>query len=96
MSKIPYEQVRSDHEYLWDIAPAHDMTGGYVDQEDLRLMLRTPTKSMASKCYLSQIEYWFQAGPDRTGDAMHDIPWQDERVREIAERYAIDVPGDQS
>ena len=32
---MTYEQAFKDHEYLWKIGPGYDMTGGYVDQEDL-------------------------------------------------------------
>lgn len=88
MGNISYEQARKDHEYLWSIAPAHDMTGAYVDQEDLQKLLRSPTKATARDCYLAQIEFWFQSGPD-VGDGNGDIPWDDPRVLEIAIRHNI-------
>lgn len=90
---ISYEQARADHEYLWSIGPANDMTGAYVDQDDLQKLLRNPTKATARDCYISQIEYWFQAGPDC---GSHEISkfksansWvdKDRRVREIYDRY---------
>lgn len=61
---MTYEQAYKDHSFLWSIGPADDMTGGYVDQEDLDKMLKTPTKSMARKCLCNQIDYWFQIGMD--------------------------------
>ena len=61
---IKYEQAFSDWEYLWDIAPACDMTGAYVDQGDLDDLLRKPMKATARDCLSKQIEYWFSAGPD--------------------------------
>jgi|GEM_PF-3600081 len=82
-----YDQFRKDHEYLWETyGPADDMTGGYVDSEDLERLLKTPTKVMAAKCYADQIRYWFDAGPDTFGKEVGD--WRsDPEVRLIAERH---------
>lgn len=57
-----YQQALKDWDTLWKVGAAHDMTGGYVDQEDLDRLLRNPTKAMATRCLISQIHYWFQAG----------------------------------
>lgn len=92
---ITYEQAREDHEYLWSIGEACDMTGGYIDQQDLKTLLESPNKRTAAKCYCSQIDYWFQAGPDIKGGSAYDpesIPWDDILVQEIAERHGIDAP----
>lgn len=90
MAKVTYEQARKDHEYLWSIAPAYDMTGGYTDQEDLVRLLKRPTKSTARDCYVSQIEHWFFAGPSsHNGDDRAEVPWDDQRVLEISSRYYI-------
>lgn len=62
---MKYDQAMEDWKYLWAIAPADDMTGGYVDQEDLSKLLRNPTKRTATACLLDQIRYWFQVGPSR-------------------------------
>ena len=82
---ITYEQARADHEYLWETyGPANDMTGGYVDQDDLRRLMQSPTKATARKCYVDQIEHWFSGGPE------DDAPngWQaDPTVAEIASRH---------
>lgn len=93
MLKITYEQARKDHEYLWSIAPANDMTGGYVDQDDLEKLLRSPTKATARECYVRQINYWFEAGPQER-HARGEIPWDDPRVCEIAKRYGFTADGD--
>lgn len=88
MAKVSYEQAREDHEYLWSIAAAYDMTGGYTDQEDLSRLLQNPTKSTARDCYVRQIEYWFQVGPtEEGGDSRAEVPWDDPRVLEISSRY---------
>jgi len=84
---ITYEQARADHEYLWAIGPAEDMTGGYVDQHDLAALLRSPTKTTARRCYVRQIDYWFQVGPDSASNS--EIPWDDPMVCEIADRHSI-------
>lgn len=80
-----YEQALADWTYLWEeYAPARDMTGGYVDQNDLRRLLLTPTKAMAAKCLTNQIEYWFQVGTEEC-DRQPDP--DDPRLQEIADRY---------
>ena len=84
---ITYEQARADHEYLWDIGAACDMTGGYVDQEDLARLLKSPSKSTARRLYCNQIAYWFDVGPDPNGQSA--IPWDDPMICEIANRHAI-------
>lgn len=61
---MTYEEVYEDWKYLWDIAPADDMTGGYEDQYDLERLLKKPNKQTAKYCLERQMGYWFQAGPD--------------------------------
>ena len=95
---MTYEQSLKDWKYLFeDIAPAGDMTGGYVDQEDLDKLLKSPTKRTAKDCLESQIGYWFQHGPD-LGDGgytecqvtLQRLISEDDRVREIGDsRYLI-------
>lgn len=91
MARITYEQALSDHDYLWEIAPADDMTGGYEDQNDLARLLRSPTKATARDCLCSQIEYWFFKGPDsmtfRRLRSWRDLIPQYPRLVEIAERH---------
>lgn len=90
---LGYSQARADHEYLWETyGPARDMTGGYVDQDDLAKLLQKPTKATARECYCSQIEYWFQAGPEtRFGRSGGD--WcTDRRVKDIARRHHMELP----
>lgn len=93
MSKITYEQARADHEYLWEIGSADDMTGGYVDQEDLARLLTNPTKATARDCYCDQIAFWFQNGPDTSGGSgstkARDHIESNPKVREIAIRHSI-------
>lgn len=88
MAKATYEQAYSDHTYLWTTyGAAADMTGAYVDQEDLALMLRKPNKVTARDCLVRQIEYWFYAGLDETHER-NEIDWDDSRLQEIKERYS--------
>ncbi len=87
---MTYDEVRKDWEYLWNINPADDMTGGYVDQDDLDKLLKKPTKITARECMQKQIGYWFQVGPDPFGIDSGDPDWyinNDPIVYEIAERY---------
>ena len=49
---ITYQQAREDHEYLWGTyGPAYDITGAYVDQDDLKRLLESPMKKTALACY---------------------------------------------
>jgi hypothetical protein len=85
-----YDQVFSDWSYLWhEYGPAVDMTGGYVDQDDLAQLLASPRKSTAKKCLTRQIGYWFMVGPDHI-DKQPDP--DDQRLHEIAERYGEKFP----
>lgn len=84
-----YEQALADHSYLWDTyGPASDMTGGYVDQDDLAQLLRSPTKVTARECLDRQIRYWFAMGPEDGGPP---VDHSDERLQEIADRYGCQV-----
>lgn len=90
---MQYEQAFKDWEYLWAIAPADDMTGGYVDQDDLDRLLRNPTKKVAASCLCSQIDHWFSVGPSAECG-----PWdyrtlaaEYPELEEIRERHCVDV-----
>lgn len=86
MKKVSYMQARADHEYLWSTyGPADDMTGGYVDQDDLDRLLKKPTEATARDCYADQIRYWFQRGPE-VGDP-DQIREDDELVQAIYDRH---------
>ena len=87
---MTYDQAREDHEYLWNTyGPAFDMTGGYVDQEDLWKLMKSPTKKTARECYESQVAYWFASGCSDGGFDLSTINWTDPMVREIAERHGV-------
>lgn len=91
---MTYEQAYADHCYLWTThGPAQDMTGAYVDQDDLALLLKSPTKRTAKNCLERQIMHWFDMGPDLGGPSMRgDVDWSDPVVCEIAERHGISTP----
>ena len=82
-----YEQARQDHAYLWrNFGPACDMTGGYVDSDDLKKLLENPTKATATQCFSDQIRYWFRVGPDTVFG--YGREWRtDPVVERIAERH---------
>lgn len=87
-----YEQVRKQWETLWKIGQADDMTGGYVDQNDLEKLLKNPTKQTAKKCMESQIEYWLDSGteekPISGGDYTLEMLIEEyPQIRKIAEDY---------
>lgn len=96
MAKITYEKAREDHEYLWSIAPADDMTGAYVDQEDLAKLLKMPTKAIARDCYVAQIDHWFSCGPDPCNLPSADPQYWidcDAFVKDIAIRHGFAEDG---
>ncbi len=90
-----YEETYKDHKYLFDIGPASDMTGGYVDSEDLGYMLKNPSKKGAVRCLSRQIDYWFQVGTEN-GVGFNDgkMPCElvDEYplIKEIADRHCCE------
>ena len=92
--KSRYEQAKKDHDYLWQTyGPAYDMTGGYVDSEDLKKMLARPTKWQATECLESQIAYWFEVGSESWQGRLTNPDWRnDPVVQEIAERRMLSVP----
>lgn len=82
-----YDQALADWEYLWTTyGPAEDMTGAYVDQDDLKKLLRSPTKKTAAECLEAQIDYWFTAGPDTSVNGREPDP-EDKRLQQIADRH---------
>ena len=89
---MTYDQAHKDHTYLWSIGAPEDMTGGYVDQQDLKKLLDSPTKKTAKECLYSQINYWFEFGPDPFELPSGNPDWwihNDKKVKEIALRHGI-------
>ena len=87
MSRITYEQAYEDRQYLWQTyGPADDMSGAYVDQDDLEALLKSPTKATARQCLVKQIEYWFQTGPHER----RYVNREDPMLGEIMERYNLE------
>ena len=86
---MTYQQAFADWSYLWETyGEADDMTGGYVDQNDLRFLLLSPTKTTAKRCLERQIAYWFDVGPDAT--SARTFPSFDDPVLvDMAERYKM-------
>lgn len=91
--KADYEQALKDWETLWAVGAANDMTGAYVDSDDLIMLLRSPTKNTALHCLERQIHYWFEKGIENGGglgtpaaEVVADHPHLDE----IAERYGYE------
>lgn len=87
---MKYEEVLKDWKFLFEeLDTAYDMTGGYVDQEDLDLLLKSPTKTTAKTCLQKQIDHWFQAGTEEfpcimnTEKLLKKYP----TARSIAEKY---------
>ena len=93
---MTYAQARADHEYLWQTyGPAYDMTGGYVESDDLYRLLINPTKTTARKCYVDQICYWLTTGPDPSSVGRQDLSWQtDPKVRRISRRHGYEYEFD--
>ena len=92
---MKHAEVLEDWKYLFEhYEPAHDMTGGYVDQHDLDELLKTPTKRVAAKILCRQIYYWFTVGPSSIPDdynvcraKLAELIETDPRVAELKEKY---------
>ena len=85
-----YGEVFSDWERLWSIAPANDMTGAYVDQDDLDKLLRSPNKRTAKDCLNRQIYHWFEAGVEsggETGIPASEVILRHPEIEDIAGKY---------
>lgn len=93
---MTYEELYADWKYLFKhVGFADDMTGAYVDSEDLDELLKSPTKATAKKCLNRQIDYWFQAGIqfdcDLKGKSIFDLIKDYPKIKEIAERHFADL-----
>ena len=94
---MSYKKAYEDHSFLFGIGPASDMTGGYVDSEDLDKLLKSPSRKTAEGVLWSQRNYWFQVGTEggAGGDycGMMPVELVDEfpRIAEIAEEYNFDI-----
>lgn len=93
---MTYEEMYADWEYLFkQVGCADDMTGGYVDSEDLDAMLKSPTKATAKRCLSRQIGYWFQTGIqfDRglSGKSISELIEIYPKIEEIADRHCEDL-----
>ncbi|EPT7427246.1 hypothetical protein ACVSEE_000724 [Vibrio cholerae] len=93
---MTYEELYADWEYLFKrVGFADDMTGGYVDSEDLEELLKSPTKSTAKRCLNRQISYWFRKGIQfsycQRGKSIFDLIEDYPKIEEIAERHAEDL-----
>jgi hypothetical protein len=86
VAKVTYDQALADHKTLWSIDAASDMTGGYVDQNDLATLLKSPTKATARDCLESQICYWFSNGTE-DGRTYSDLVGDYPELELIKERY---------
>ena len=89
MLEMKYEQALKDHDFLWRIDSAYDMTGGYVDQNDLDKLLRSPTKKTAKECLCNQIVYWFDSGVEDRCRTFESIITEYPEVEKIMERHNI-------
>ncbi|PSV00524.1 hypothetical protein [Photobacterium kishitanii] len=93
---MTYDEVYADWYYLFQkISVAEDMTGGYVDSEDLDLLLKKPSKATAKGCLVRQISYWFSAGIEysdkHSGKSVFDLIEEYPKIISIAERHNIDL-----
>ncbi|EGQ7707458.1 hypothetical protein ACPF3S_003166 [Vibrio cholerae] len=93
---MTYEELYADWKYLFKrVGCADDMTGAYVDSEDLDDLLKSPTKATAKKCLNRQIDYWFQTGiqfdDDLKGKSIFDLIEDHPKIKEIAERHCADL-----
>lgn len=93
---MTYDEVYRDWCYLFDtVGAADDMTGGYVESNDLDALLRKPTKGTAKDCLNRQIAYWFRTGiafdSDYAGKSIDDLIAEFPLIEEIAERHFADL-----
>ena len=93
---MTYDEMYADWKYLFKkVACADDMTGGYVDSEDLDELLAKPTKGTAKGILSRQIDYWFAKGieysREHEGKSIFDLAEQYPKIEEIADRHFVDL-----
>lgn len=93
---MTYKQYFEDWDYLFNkIDVADDMTGGYVDSQDLDVLLKSPSKATAKNCLSRQIDYWFQAGiqysKEHKGKSIYDLVEEFPKINDIAERHGHEL-----
>lgn len=93
---MTYDELYKDWDYLFNkIGVADDMTGGYVDSEDLEMLLKKPTKATAKMCLWRQLDYWFQAGMEYSNEherkTIEDLIEEYPKIETIADKYDIDL-----
>ena len=93
---MSYKQYYEDWNYLFNkVGFADDMTGGYVDSEDLDRLLKNPSKATAKQCLSKQIDYWFDAGiepsTEHKGKTIFDLVEEFPKIEEIAERHCKEL-----
>jgi len=91
MERVTYEQALEDRDYLFAIGEANDYTGGYDSQKDLEHLLHNPTKGCATRCLISQIQYWFEAGTQNLRrEKTMELVDQSAILMDIKRRYNLD------
>lgn len=93
---MTYDEMYKDWKYLFKtVGCADDMTGGYVDSEDLDELLKSPSKATAKKCLSRQIDYWFSIGiqydVSHKGKDIYNLIEDYPKIKGIAERHYVDV-----
>ena len=93
---MTYKQYFEDWDYLFSkIGVANDMTGGYVDSQDLDVLLESPSKATAKGCLSRQIDYWFQSGieysNEHKGKSIYDLVEEFPKINDIAERHGHEL-----
>lgn len=93
---MSYKEYFEDWDYLFNkVGIANDMTGGYVDQEDLDRLLKNPRKATAKSCLSRQIDYWFSSGiehcTEHAGKSIYDLIEEFPKIEELAEKHCADL-----
>ena len=81
-----YKDTLKEYLYLWDTyGGALPVDGFSTDLNDLSVLLKTPTKTIAADLMRTRIRQWFFAGP--VGGGSNDQWKMDPLVSNIAEKH---------
>ena len=85
---MTFQEVKKDYLELMDIGYPYDMTGGFVDAEQMEPVILNPTKLKAKKYMISVIEYGFQFGDFWRTELDGEISIDDNKVvNSMYEKY---------
>lgn len=89
-----YKQITTDYEYVKRVyGEPVDFSGSGMEATQLDQLLASPTKKTAFDCILDRLHDIYENGYEISDRESKPLPFfDDERLREIGDRYLLPVP----